>query len=114
MTSRLSSRIRAERKRLQLSQDDISFLLGLSSGATVSQHESVARLPELKLLLKYEVLFGKSAAELFPKLRWDVETEMLAQVRALMSELEARPQLSAQRKLEILETLLRRIDSNRL
>ena len=114
MTFHLPSHLRAERKRLQLSQGDISFLLGLSSQAAVSQHESLARLPELKLLLKYEVLFDKSVSELFPKLRWDIEGEVLAQIKELMCELDEQPNLPASRKLEILTHLLTRIDAHRL
>lgn len=109
MSSSLPSYIRAHRKRMHLSQRELSFLLGLTSQTVISQHESLARLPPTKTLLKYELLFGAPIGELFPKLRRETEQELLAQVSVLMARLDRRTDLSAARKTELLALLIQRL-----
>jgi transcriptional regulator with XRE-family HTH domain len=107
----LPSYVRSHRKRWHLSQRELAFLLGLSSQAVISQHESLARLPQTKALLKYEVLFGEPIGELFPRLRAEAEGEVAEQVKALMARLEKRTDLPAARKLELLNKLIQRLDA---
>jgi transcriptional regulator with XRE-family HTH domain len=109
MTTHLPSYVRLHRKHLHLSQHELAFLLGLSSQAVISQHESLARLPQTKVLLKYEALFGEPIGELFPKLRIEAEDEVAAQVKTLMARLEKRGDLSAAHKLDLLNKLIQRL-----
>ena len=53
------------RKRTGFSQREIAFLLGISSGTTVSKHETGARKPFLKAALSYQIILGESASDLF-------------------------------------------------
>lgn len=110
MTFLPTSYVRSHRRRWQLSQRELALLLGFTSQAVVSQHESLARLPQTKVLLKYEILFGEPVGELFPKLRKEAEDEIVIQVKALMQKLENRTDISTARKLELLTNLMRRID----
>lgn len=114
MPSPLPSYIRAYRKRLQLSQRELAFLLGLSSQSVISQHEILLRVPQAKALLKYEILFGKTVGELFPKLREEAEDELAVQVKALMNHLDGREDLSVAHKLELLNRLAQRFGTVRL
>ncbi len=113
MTFKLPSYVRSRRKRWHLSQGELSFLLGLSSQATVSQHESLMRMPQTKELLKYEALFGEPIGALFPKLRKQAQDEVAEQAKMLMRKLERRSDLAAAHKLDLLEELVRRLDSDR-
>lgn len=89
-------------------------MLGLSSQAVISQHESFVRLPQTKELLKYEALFGEPIGVLFPKLRNQARDEVAAQAKMLIERLEKRTDLSAALKLELLEELIRRLDADAL
>ena len=111
MTFRLPSYIRTHRKRWHLSQRELAFLLGLSSQAVISQHESLARLPQTKVLLKYEALFGEPISVLFPRLHQDASDEVAVQVRALMEALDRQTGLSTAHKLELLQDLIHRLDA---
>lgn len=69
------------RKRAGLSQDEIAFLLGITSGTTVSKHETGSRKPFLKAALSYEIILGEPASELFAG--WYLELQGAIRGRAL-------------------------------
>ena|ERR1051326_911918 len=107
------SYLRSHRKRWRLSQRELAFLLGFSSQGAISQHEALIRTPEVKVLLKYEALFGESIGDLFPKLRDEAEKEIVLQAKQLMARLEEHPELPAARKLELLAKLIERMRAPR-
>lgn len=111
MPLRLANYVRARRKRWHLSQRELSFLLGLSSQAVVSQHESLVRLPQTKILLKYEALFGEPVGEIFPRVRRKAEEEVASRLKALRNCLEKRKGRAAADKCQLLENLIRRLES---
>jgi len=78
--------LRANRKRLALSQDDVAFLLGVQSGAKISRYEHFARVPSLETALACEVIFKRSASELFGGLYEKVEAEVAARAAKLAAE----------------------------
>jgi transcriptional regulator with XRE-family HTH domain len=61
----LPHHLRANRKRLALSQDEVAFLLGAVDGAQVSKYEHFTRIPTLETALACEVIMKRSASELF-------------------------------------------------
>ena len=84
MTSpQLPNYLRANRKRLALSQDEVAFLLGNQNGAQVCRYEQFDRVPSLETALAYEVIFKRSVSELFPGLYQKVEQEVAARAKAL-------------------------------
>ena len=98
----LPNYLRSHRKQRQFSQGEVAFLLGLSSQSGVSQHEALSRLPEFKVLLKYELLFDHPVSELYPDLRAKARAELLARIRALLRRLKRRSGAAVQRKIELL------------
>jgi hypothetical protein len=112
MSSKLPSYVRSHRRRWHLSQRELAFLLGLSSQAVISQHESLARLPQTKALIKYEVLFGERVGELFPGTRREAEAEIAAQARIILEHLAGRHDKVTTRKREVLTSLLQRLDAS--
>jgi len=80
---RLPNYLRANRKRLALSQDEVSFLLGAQSGAKVCRHEQFVREPDLRTALAYEVIFKRSICELFAGLYQKIEQEVATRAKAL-------------------------------
>jgi transcriptional regulator with XRE-family HTH domain len=74
------------RKLLALSQDEVAFLLGVtgpSKGSKVSKDESSSREPSLKDVLAYELIYGKSARELFAGVYEQVEEEVAQRAKLL-------------------------------
>jgi transcriptional regulator with XRE-family HTH domain len=80
--------LRAHRRCTAFSQDEIAFLLGIQSGATVCRYEQMERDPELKTALAFEAIYGRPISDLFPAL--------FEQVRAIV---KARAKILAKRAL---------------
>lgn len=84
MTSpRLSNYLVSNRKRLALSQKEVAFLLGNKGGAKISRYERFDREPSLETALALEVIFQRSASELFSGLYQKVEQEVIERAKAL-------------------------------
>src|SRR5437870_6298628 len=79
----LPNYLRANRKRLALSQDDVAFLLGTQSGAKVCRYERFVREPSLETALAYEAIFKRSVSELFGGLYQKVEREVTERAKIL-------------------------------
>jgi transcriptional regulator with XRE-family HTH domain len=98
--------LRANRKRLALSQDEVAFLLGTQSGAKVCRYERFAREPSLETALACEVIFKRSVSELFPGLYQKIEREVAARARALAGKMDRRkPTRQTARKRETIVDL---------
>ena len=65
MQGRTDSYIRSYRRKARLSQEDVAFLLGGTSGTSVSRHERGRRAPTVETALAYEVILGKPIGELY-------------------------------------------------
>ena len=89
-SKQLPNYLRTNRKRLALSQDEVAFLLGTQSGAKVSRYEQFARVPSLETALACEVIFQRSASELFGGLYQKVEQQVAERAEALSRQTERR------------------------
>jgi len=98
----LPHHLRANRKRLALSQEDVAFLLGSDDGGQVSKYEHFARIPALETALAYEVITKRSLAELFGGMYQDAEQKVADRARIL---LERTGHLSGGRAARKRETL---------
>lgn len=91
MTShRLTNYLLANRKRLELSQVDVAFLLNAATGEKVSRHESFIRMPNLENALAYEVIYKRSASELFSGLYEKIERDVVARAKVLLRKMGGR------------------------
>lgn len=61
----LNNYLRSHRKRTDLLQREVAFLLGYADGTLVSRHELGANLPDLRTALAYEAIFRAPVRELF-------------------------------------------------
>ena len=106
-SSHLPNYVRAERKRLALSQDEVAFLLGAESGAKVCRYERFAREPGLRTALAYEVIFHKPVRELFAGLYATTEQEVATRARALAARAERlKPNRQSLHKRTILAAII--------
>src|SRR5439155_21798184 len=97
----LPNYLRANRKRLALSQDEVAFLLGAQSGAKVCRYERFVREPSLETALAYEAIFKRSVSELFGGLYQKVEREVAERAKILAKRNDhGRPGAQIARKRE--------------
>ena len=61
----LSNYLKTYRKRADLTQHELAFLLGVQSASKISRYENMKRLPTLPTVFAYEVIFGVPASQLF-------------------------------------------------
>lgn len=83
MSPQLPNYLRAQRKRLSLSQEEVAFLLGAESGAKVCRYERFAREPSLRTALACEAIFQRPVRELFAGLYQTTEQEVALRTKAL-------------------------------
>lgn len=104
---RLRNYLRTHRKRIGLTQDEMTFLLGCQSGAKVSRYERFARQPSLHTVFVYEVLFGVPARELFAGEFQKAERLAKGRLRFLILRLERKGQADpvAAKKLKSLRVI---------
>jgi transcriptional regulator with XRE-family HTH domain len=77
----------SNRKRLQLSQEEVAFLLGVKNGAKMSRYERFHRTPTLETALACEVIFGRPASELFGGLYQKAEAEIARRANELVQQI---------------------------
>jgi len=106
-TPQLPNYIRRHRKRACLTQEDVAFLLGTKSSASVSRHERFKQTPDLPTLLAYEMLFRTPVRTLFSNTHQDVERKLMHRVRLLIRKLmRAGEHRRIVKKIEILTIYL--------
>ena len=99
----LPNYLRAHRKRLGLSQDEIAYLLGAESGAKVSRYERFVRGASFETALACEAVFQRSASQLFAGLYQKIEKEVAARAKTLIDRLDMRnPNRNTARKRQTL------------
>lgn len=80
----LPNYLRANRKRLGLSQKDVAFLLGGQSGAKISKYENFSRTPSLEAALALEAIHKRSVSELFGGLYQKAEGKVAKRAKTLL------------------------------
>lgn len=85
--SRLPNYIRTYRKRACLTQEDVAFILGSKSSASVSRHERFKQTPDLPTLLAYEMLFRTPVRSLFSSTHQEIEKKLRHRIRLLIQKL---------------------------
>jgi transcriptional regulator with XRE-family HTH domain len=112
MSSQVPNYLRAHRKRLGLSQDDVAFLLGVVSGTKVCRYERFLRGPTLLTVLALAIIFQKPVNELFAGLSKKVEKQIEARAKVLAHRISRSKQTTQNRKrTESLLKIAQRLDS---
>jgi transcriptional regulator with XRE-family HTH domain len=89
-SSQFPNYLRANRKRLALSQDDVAFLLGTQSGTSVCRYERFVRDPSLETALACEAIFKRSVSELWSGLYQKAERDVAMRAKALVGRKHGR------------------------
>lgn len=96
------------RKRWALSQRELALLLGQASRSSVSRLELGAGQPSLRFVVRCELIFGVSAAELFPQLYEQNHDLVMRRAARLDTHLRDRADASSARKRELLSAMINR------
>ena len=100
--------LRSYRLRWGLSQRELAYLLGWSRSEAISRIEMKQRAPTLKLVIGCFVLFGTTAAELFPDLSTSIETDVIARTWEFYEKIQGNPSKKTKRQIELLEGAIQR------
>jgi DNA-binding XRE family transcriptional regulator len=95
------------RKRTQLTQREVAFLMGAKSSAGICRHENFRQQPTLENMLAYEMLFSTPVRNLFSDVHHNLRAELKERIRALMLRVGKKKQskVTAQ-KITLLNALL--------
>ena len=105
--------LRALRKQLPLTQDELALLLGLASQGMISRYEYHGTLPPTQALIRSEIVFGRPLADLFPQAYDDAEAIVLRRARTLIAALSRRTDRISAQKISVLTDLVQRIEKNK-
>jgi transcriptional regulator with XRE-family HTH domain len=108
MSSIIVTYVRKERRSAGLTQQELAQLLGLSSRTHVSALEHGIRIPTAQQVLAAQLIFGKTALQLFPYLSVDVVDRVAEVANTLLKDMEQNPSPRAQRKTTLLRQILSR------
>lgn len=103
----LETYLRTYRKRTGLSHEEVAFLCGNFSGASVTRHEAGDRHPKLRTAIMYEIIMRAPIRDLYEGVFRDAVAVVHERARGLYKSLERQTQ-SDTRDLKIrhLMTLL--------
>lgn len=110
MSSRLHNYVRTYRRRSNIGQQDLAFLLGCKDRAKVCRYEQGHRLPSLRTALALATIFDVSIAVLFGGIQKEAESDIAERIAMLRSALEhkhgaGRTSASVNRQLRWLDDL---------
>jgi transcriptional regulator with XRE-family HTH domain len=101
-SSQLDNYLRTNRKRLNLSQEEVAFMLGFKGedkGSKVCRDEKFAREPSLQMALAYEAIYGRPIRELFAGLYEQIEKEVAERAKVLRYRKRLKPNLKRDQTL---------------
>lgn len=93
--------LKAYRRKAALSQSELGELLGISSHA-VGKYEAGKRLVPATVLIASEIIFGTSAASIFPALYNSVEEDLAIRALGLYDRLASSTDPLSAKKLKII------------
>jgi transcriptional regulator with XRE-family HTH domain len=105
--------LRSYRLRWGLSQGELARLLGWKGAEVVSRIEKKQRLPTLKLVMACFILFGTSAAELFPDISSSIEADVMARIWQMYEKIQGDPSKKPKIKIELLEGAIERAEQRK-
>jgi transcriptional regulator with XRE-family HTH domain len=102
--------LRSYRLRWGLSQRQLANLLGWRGSEVISRIEKKQRAPSVKFVIACFILFGASAAELFPDITAGVETLVIARVWDFYEKIQGDPSRKTKKQIELLEDAIKRAE----
>jgi len=100
--------LKAHRRRWNMNQQEIAFLLGYGNNSTVSRIEQGKQEPSIPDLITLELLFEKAACRLFPDLYTEISSKLLYRLDMFEQHLCEQPATQTNHeKLEVIRCVRR-------
>jgi transcriptional regulator with XRE-family HTH domain len=112
-TRKPSNYLVSYRLRWGLSQTELAHLLGSKSAGVITRIEKKLRAPTLKVMIGCFIIFGTSAAELFPDISASVEADVMDRVWELYEKVQGDPSRRTKMKIELLEGAIDRANERK-
>jgi DNA-binding XRE family transcriptional regulator len=113
MSQRFQSYLRPARRRWGFTQGELAYLIGYKTGKSISRIEALKQTPTLNEALSCAVIFNTAPVKLFPGALHDAERLVLDRASKLYEDLQGDPSNATRIKLDFLEVLIARLESNR-
>jgi transcriptional regulator with XRE-family HTH domain len=107
----LHSRLRRERRKWGLTQEDMAHLLSICSASEISRVENGWKKLGVPHVVAASLLFNRPINDLFPTIHRQVRDELLSRAFALLRQVEHDKRPEAHRKRQLLQEFLARISS---
>lgn len=104
--------LRTFRKRTDLTQSDIGFLLNQPDNASICRYEQGERKPPMEMVLLYHLLFDVPVHSLFEVQRDNINEDVIMRIGQLLDQLKKQHQSQRVRgRVEFLTAALARLTS---
>ena len=102
--------LRVYRKRTDLTQSDIGFLLNLPDTVSICRYEHGERKPPMEMVLLYHLLFNVPVHSLFEVKKDNINEDVIARIGQLLEALKKQHQSQRVRgRVEFLTAALNRL-----
>ena len=102
--------LRSQRKKLNLTQKELAFVLGYDSSWRISALENGRARPSAREIAIFTRLFGEPLDQLWPRWAQDIEIDLDNKIRKLMDLLQ-QSQFGSDRRKRRIEFVLTRLES---
>ena len=113
MVQHFQTYLRPSRRRWGFTQGELAFLIGYKTSKGISRIEALTQMPTLNAALSCAVIFNTAPVKLFPGALYDAEQVVLDRANELYDQLQGDPSKATRIKLDFLEVLIARLESNR-
>jgi transcriptional regulator with XRE-family HTH domain len=111
MIQKFRSYLRPIRRRWGFTQRELAFLIGYQTGKSISLIEALKQAPTAEAAFACAVIFNSPPKKLFPGIFAEVEHDVRERANRLYEDLQGHPSKTTRLKLDFLETLLARLQS---
>jgi hypothetical protein len=108
-TKKIACYVRTLRRQWGLTQEDVSFLLPKGDRDRVSRVERGLALPNADEIVAYQLIFGSSAEEAFPRFYDTIEDVVIQRAYQLYERLKAQGSKATARKRKLIESMFERV-----
>src|SRR6516165_7755484 len=113
MVQHFQSYLRPHRRRWGFTQGELAFLIGYKTGKSISRIEDLKQTPTLNAALSCAIIFNTAPVKLFSGALYEAEQVVLNRANEMYEQLQGHSSKSARIKLDFLEVLIARLESNR-
>jgi transcriptional regulator with XRE-family HTH domain len=108
MSTKVPNYLRTLRREWELTQEELAALLPKASRDRVSRVERDKALPDAQEIVAYPLIFGRPAAEIFPRDIADIQDAVMRAAYRLHQKVERQTSAAALRKRALTEQILAR------